>query len=90
MGTGKGFQDVADVGEAHGGDVFEEGDIGDEFGVGGGALPFGEDDGIVGLEGGVGSVRVEEDGTGERSVKVIEILIEEELDQNWGKDIERA
>lgn len=71
MGTSKGFEDVADVGEAHGGDVFEEGNQGDEFGVGGGALPFGEDDGIVGLEGGMGRMGVEEDSTGERSIKVV-------------------
>ena len=80
MGAGEGFEDVAHVGEAHGGNVFQEGYVGDEFGVGGGTLPFGKDDGIVGLEGGVGSVRVEEDSTGERSVNVVEILKEEVLD----------
>ncbi len=49
MSACEGFQDVADVGEAHGGDVFKERDVGDEFGVVGGAFPFGEDDGVGGL-----------------------------------------
>lgn len=77
--AGEGFEDVADVGEAHGGDVFEEGDEGDEFGVIGGAFPFREDDRVGRLEGGVGGVGVEEDGAGEGPVEVVEILTESKV-----------
>lgn len=77
--AGEGFEDVADVGEAHGGDVLEEGDEGDEFGVGGGAFPFREDDRVGWLEGGVRGVGVEEDGAGEGPVEVVEILTESKV-----------
>lgn len=70
----EGFEDVAGVGDAHAGDVFEERDQGDEFGVGGLAGPFFEDDRVGGLEGGVGGIGVEEDGFGEGAVEVGEVL----------------
>ncbi len=74
MGALEGCEDVADVGDAHAGDVFEEGDEGDELGVVGGAGPWGEDDGIGWLEGGVFGGGVEDEGAGEGPVEVVEIL----------------
>ena len=74
MFSRKGGEDGAGVFGVHGGDVFEEGDEGDKFIVVGVAFPFGEDDGVFGLEFGVGGDGVDEDGFGEGAVEVGEIL----------------
>lgn len=74
MGALEGFEDVADVGEAHASYVFEEGDEGDEFFILGVAGPGVQDDGVGGLEGGVFGGGVEDEGAGEGAVEVIEIL----------------
>ena len=74
VGVFEGGEAVADVGDVHGGDVFEERDVGDEFGVARVAGPFGGDDCIGGLEGGVLGGGVEEEGAGEGAVEVGEVL----------------
>ena len=53
MLAGEGGEDFAGVVELHGGDVFEEGDEGDEVLILRVASPLGEDDGVFRLGGGV-------------------------------------
>lgn len=73
-----GLEDFADVdglaGLGHHGEVLEEGDHGDEALVAGLALPFGEDDGVFGLELDVGGVGVDDDDLGGVAVEVGEVL----------------
>lgn len=79
MCAGVGFKGLADVVGGHCCDEFEEGDHGDEVGcvfVLRRAGPFREDDGIFGLQAGVGGVGVYDEGFGEVAVEVGEVLFD--------------
>ena len=70
----EGGEDFAGVGQLHGGDVFEEGDKGHQVLVLGVAGPFGKDDGVFGLRGGVGRYGVESDDFGGIAVQEGDVL----------------
>jgi hypothetical protein len=74
VGAFKGAEDLADVVEAHGGDVFEEGDELNEGLVVRVAGPWGEDDGVIGLVFGVAGHRVDHDDFGEIAIQIGEVL----------------
>ena len=68
VGAGEGVEDLPRVARVERGDELEEGDVGDELVVLGVAGPFGEDNGIFGLEFGVRGDGVEQDDFAEVAV----------------------
>ena len=71
----EGFEDGAEVVEIHCCTVFEKWDEGDKIFVVYVAFPFGEDDGVLGLESGVRGICVDHEDLLDVAIQIREVLV---------------